>query len=211
MTPQGLFQIVIFFLILAGHHKTSGNLSWRASSTASARFLHPVLRWLEALIYKTERRSRGCGTALDAIRGRAAIVQRVRLPVGLRDSAGASLPTAESAEFRNPGVTPDLAFNTAVSFVTNTNWQSYSGESTLSYFVQMAALTVQNFRFGRGWNRGRHRCCAGLRAPADEDHRQFLGGHDARHRLCAAAVVAGGRTFSLLPRRDPKPASLHEG
>jgi K+-transporting ATPase ATPase A chain len=42
-------------------------------------------------------------------------------------------------------VTPDLAFNTAVSFVTNTNWQSYSGESTLSYFVQMAALTVQNF------------------------------------------------------------------
>jgi potassium-transporting ATPase potassium-binding subunit len=42
-------------------------------------------------------------------------------------------------------VSPDSAFNTAVSFVTNTNWQSYSGESTLSYFVQMAALTVQNF------------------------------------------------------------------
>src|SRR6202035_683780 len=39
----------------------------------------------------------------------------------------------------------DLAFNTAVSFVTNTNWQAYSGESTLSYFVQMAALAVQNF------------------------------------------------------------------
>lgn len=42
-------------------------------------------------------------------------------------------------------VTPDLAFNTAVSFMTNTNWQAYGGESTLSYFVQMAALTVQNF------------------------------------------------------------------
>jgi K+-transporting ATPase ATPase A chain len=42
-------------------------------------------------------------------------------------------------------VTPDLAFNTGVSFVTNTNWQAYSGESTLSYFVQMTALTVQNF------------------------------------------------------------------
>ena len=40
---------------------------------------------------------------------------------------------------------PDLAFNTATSFVTNTNWQAYSGESTLSYFVQMAALAVQNF------------------------------------------------------------------
>ena len=43
------------------------------------------------------------------------------------------------------GVTPDLAFNTAVSFVTNSNWQAYSGESTLSYFTQMGALTVQNF------------------------------------------------------------------
>jgi len=40
---------------------------------------------------------------------------------------------------------PDLAFNTAVSFMTNTNWQSYAGEVTLSYFTQMAALTVQNF------------------------------------------------------------------
>jgi K+-transporting ATPase ATPase A chain len=44
-----------------------------------------------------------------------------------------------------PGLTPDLAFNTAVSFVTNTNWQSYGGETTLSYFSQMVGLTVQNF------------------------------------------------------------------
>jgi K+-transporting ATPase ATPase A chain len=42
-------------------------------------------------------------------------------------------------------VPPDLAFNTAISFVTNTNWQNYGGESTLSYLTQMAALTVQNF------------------------------------------------------------------
>src|SRR5262249_4442095 len=42
-------------------------------------------------------------------------------------------------------VTPDLAFNTSTSFVTNTNWQAYTGEATLTYFVQMAALTVQNF------------------------------------------------------------------
>lgn len=42
-------------------------------------------------------------------------------------------------------VKPGLAFNTAISFVSNTNWQSYNGESTLSYFSQMAALTVQNF------------------------------------------------------------------
>lgn len=42
-------------------------------------------------------------------------------------------------------VSPDSAFNTAVSFVTNTNWQGYSGESTMSYLTQMLALTVQNF------------------------------------------------------------------
>jgi K+-transporting ATPase ATPase A chain len=42
-------------------------------------------------------------------------------------------------------VSPDSAFNTAISFLTNTNWQGYSGESTMSYFVQMVALAVQNF------------------------------------------------------------------
>jgi len=44
-----------------------------------------------------------------------------------------------------PSVPKDLAFNNAVSFVTNTNWQAYSGESTVSYFTQMVALAVQNF------------------------------------------------------------------
>lgn len=43
------------------------------------------------------------------------------------------------------GISPDLAFNTAMSFMTNTNWQAYSGESTMGYLVQMAGLTVQNF------------------------------------------------------------------
>ena len=42
-------------------------------------------------------------------------------------------------------VTPDSSFNTAISFLTNTNWQGYSGESTMSYLVQMAGLAVQNF------------------------------------------------------------------
>ncbi len=44
-----------------------------------------------------------------------------------------------------PAVSPDLSFNTAASFATNTNWQSYSGETTLSYFTQMLGLGVQNF------------------------------------------------------------------
>ena len=42
-------------------------------------------------------------------------------------------------------VSPDSSFNTAVSFATNTNWQGYGGETTMSYFTQMVALTVQNF------------------------------------------------------------------
>ena len=49
---------------------------------------------------------------------------------------------------RRPGmanVPPDTAWNTAVSFVTNTNWQNYSGESTMGYLVQMSGLAVQNF------------------------------------------------------------------
>ncbi len=53
-----------------------------------------------------------------------------------------------SLPFNPAGMTavpPELAFNTAVSFVTNTNWQNYGGESTMSYLVQMAGLTVQNF------------------------------------------------------------------
>src|SRR3984893_7983115 len=44
-----------------------------------------------------------------------------------------------------PGVSPDSSFNTAVSFITNTNWQGYSGESAMSYLTQMAGLAVQNF------------------------------------------------------------------
>jgi potassium-transporting ATPase potassium-binding subunit len=46
---------------------------------------------------------------------------------------------------KQEAIAPSLAFNTAVSFATNTNWQAYGGENTLSYFTQMAALTVQNF------------------------------------------------------------------
>jgi potassium-transporting ATPase potassium-binding subunit len=44
-----------------------------------------------------------------------------------------------------PGVPPDLAFNIAISFITNANWQAYGGETTLSHFSQMAGLTANNF------------------------------------------------------------------
>ena len=64
-------------------------------------------------------------------------------PRRLRDPAAAGVPPAQPAGLGAPS--PDLSWNTAVSFVTNTNWQSYGGETTLSYFTQMLALAVQNF------------------------------------------------------------------
>ena len=72
-------------------------------------------------------------------------------------------------------MTPDLAFNTAVSFITNTNWQAYGGEQTLSYLVQMAALTVQNFLSAAAGHCRGHRAHSWLCPQADKHHRQFLG------------------------------------
>ena len=63
------------------------------------------------------------------------------------------------------GMGPSMAINTAVSFVTNTNWQSYAGESTLGYTAQAVGLTVQNFSLGRGRDRRRRRPAARLRGP----------------------------------------------
>ena len=85
------------------------------------------------------------------------------------------------------GVTPDLAFNTAVSFVTNTNWQSYGGETTMSYLTQMARADRAELRLGGD----RHRAggCADprLRPPVGQGHRQLLGRSDALHALHPAA------------------------
>jgi K+-transporting ATPase ATPase A chain len=147
MTPQGVFQIAIFFLILIAITKPVGLFMTRVFN-GERTFLHPVLRWLEVLIYKLsgvredveQRWTQYSGALLSfSVFGflLAYVLQR----------AQAYLPL-NPQNFGTPNVTPDLAFNTAVSFVTNTNWQSYSGESTLSYLVQMTALTVQNFLSG---------------------------------------------------------------
>ena len=85
---------------------------------------------------------------------------------------------------------PDLAFNTAVSFVTNTNWQAYCGESTLSYFVQMAALAVQNFASAAAGIAVAIALVRGFARQETQNHRQFLGGCDARDGLRAAADLA---------------------
>ena len=144
MTSLGVFQIAVYFLILLAITKPVGAFMARLFN-GERTFLHPVLRWLEVLVYKTtgiredleQRWTQYAGALLSfSVFGflLAYVLQRAQgfLPLNPQN-------------FGTPNVTPDLAFNTAVSFVTNTNWQSYSGESTLSYLVQMAALTVQNF------------------------------------------------------------------
>lgn len=144
MTINGLLQIAVYFLIILALAKPMGLYMARLFN-GKRTFTHPVLRPLERLIYKltgvketTEQRWTQYTAALLAFSIFSFLfvylLQRLQGVLPLNPQRfGAGL------------VPPDLAFNTAVSFTTNTNWQSYSGESTLSYLVQMAALTVQNF------------------------------------------------------------------
>src|ERR1700677_3745597 len=144
MTSVGLLQIVLFFALILVCVKPLG--AFMANVFEGRRtFLHPVLRWLEVLTYKAsgvredvEQRWTQYTASLLAFRIFGFLL------VYLLQRAQAYLPF-NPQNFGTPNVTPDLAFNTAASFLTNTNWQSYSGEATLSYFVQMAGLAVQNF------------------------------------------------------------------
>ena len=93
-----------------------------------------------------------------------------------------------------------LSFNTAVSFITNTNWQNYGGESTLSYLVQMLGLTASELPLGGNRHRARGGADPRLRARLGEDRRQFLGRshplhalhpHADLHPLCLVPGLAG--------------------
>jgi potassium-transporting ATPase potassium-binding subunit len=151
MTANGILQIAIYFLLILALAKPAG--VYMAKVFAGERtFLHPLLRPLERLCYaaggireETEQRwTQYAGSVLSLSFFSFLLVyllQRLQgvLPLNPMGFSGAQPPSGASA------MTPDLAFNTAVSFVTNTNWQSYAGETTMSYLVQMAALTVQNF------------------------------------------------------------------
>ncbi len=144
MTSLGILQIVLFFLLILVCAKPLGAYMARVFE-GQRTFLHPVLRWLEVLTYKVsgiredvEQRWTHYTAALLSFS-----VFGFLLTYLLQRLQGV-LPFNPQG-FGAGNVTPDSAFNTATSFVTNTNWQSYSGESTLSYFVQMAALAVQNF------------------------------------------------------------------
>ena len=101
-------------------------------------------------------------------------------------------------------MTPALAWNTAISFVTNTNWQAYSGESTQGHLVQMAGLAVQNFVSAAV---GMAVAMALVRGFARTQHRragQLLGRPGARHAAHPAAHLRRRRDDPDRRRRDPE-------
>lgn len=142
MTVNGFLQLAIFFLALLAITKPLGIYMARVFS-GERTILNPVLGPVERLIYRlcrvdqTQEQSWLSYTAAMLMFNLAGLVllyamQRLQyyLPLNPQDMSA---------------VNPDLAFNTAVSFTTNTNWQAYSGESTMSYFTQMAGLAFHNF------------------------------------------------------------------
>ena len=145
MTWQGWLQIALVLLAVLVIIKPLG--LYMARVFAGDRTpLSPVLAPLEAGFYRLAgvdpRREQGwlaytIGVMAFSLAGFLLLYAMLRLQAFLPFN-----PQGFGA------VAPDLAFNTAVSFVTNTNWQSYGGETTMSHFSQMAGLTVQNFVSG---------------------------------------------------------------
>ena len=151
MTWIGIVQILLFFAIVVAVTKPVGSYMHRVFE-GQRTFLHPVLGWLERLIYrlsgirKDEEQSwtRYAASVISISIFSfifVYLIQRLQgfLPLNPMHFSTSQAPAGATA------MTPDLAFNTAVSFMTNTNWQSYSPDVTLSYFTQMTALAVQNF------------------------------------------------------------------
>src|SRR5579862_4112440 len=151
MTWIGIAQILIFFLILLAITKPLGTFMYRLFE-GERTFLHPILHPLEKLIYRiggvneNEEQSwiQYAASTISLSMFSFLFVYLLQRWQGHLPFNPAHFSTPQAPQTATP-MTPDLAFNTAVSFMTNTNWQSYSPETTVSYFVQMAALAVQNF------------------------------------------------------------------
>src|SRR6202162_6138414 len=144
MTSVGVLQIAIFFGLILVCAKPLGAYMARVFE-GQRTLMRPLLRGLEVLTYKAigvkedvEQRWTQYTAALLSFSLFGFLLTY------LLQRAQAFLPF-NPQHFNAGNVPPDLAFNTATSFVTNTNWQAYSGEATMSYFVQMSALAVQNF------------------------------------------------------------------
>jgi K+-transporting ATPase A subunit len=142
MTVIGWIQILLFCAVVAALVVPLGGYMTRVFN-GERTFLSPVLRPVEAGLYwiggVDETREQHWVTYTVAmlffhIAGFLILYALMRLQAALPFN-----PAGQSA------LAPDLSFNTAVSFITNTNWQNYGGESTMSYLVQMLGLTHQNF------------------------------------------------------------------
>jgi K+-transporting ATPase ATPase A chain len=142
VTINGFLQLSLFFLVLLAFVKPLG---WYM-----ARVYEGVPVGLDRLLGPVERGIyRLCGVRADEEMG----WKTYALALLLFNAAGFlvlyALLRGQGFLPLNPegfaGLPPDLAFNTAASFVTNTNWQAYGGQSALSYLTQMIGLTVQNF------------------------------------------------------------------
>ncbi len=142
MTLNGCLQFGIYFLVLLVVTKPLGIYMYRVLS-GERTFLGRGLGPLERLVYRLCRIDEHEEQHWTTYTAAMLMFSLVGLLVlyGLQ-RLQSYLPLNPQ---RFPGVTPDLAFNTASSFTTNTNWQAYSGESTMSYFVQMAGLAFHNF------------------------------------------------------------------
>ena len=142
MTLLGWTQIILYYAIIVALTPVLGAYMTRVFN-GERTFLSPVLVPVEHLLYRAggvdETREQGwlgytVAMLLFHVGGFAILYLMLRLQDVLPFN-----PAGQSA------VAPDLSFNTTVSFITNTNWQNYGGESTLSYLVQMLGLTHQNF------------------------------------------------------------------
>lgn len=142
LNGSGWLQVTLYFVVLFALIKPLG--LFMAKVYLGERHLFSVpLGWLERGAYRlcgldeTEEMSwkRYAGAVIGF-----SLVSVLGLYAMLRLQGALGFNPAGMA-----GISPDLAFNTAVSFSTNTNWQSYGGESTMSYLSQMAGLTVHNF------------------------------------------------------------------
>src|SRR5579871_2887377 len=142
MTVIGWIQIVLFCAIIVALVKPLGWYMTRVFN-GERTFLSPILRPVEAALYAIagvgERREQHWLTYTVAmllfhVGGFLILYAVLRLQAVLPFN-----PAGQSA------VAEDLSFNTAISFLTNTNWQNYGGESTMSYLSQMLGLTHQNF------------------------------------------------------------------
>ena len=139
---NAIVQVGVFFLIVTLLSVPLGLYMARVFA-GEKTFLDPVLRPLERLIYRV------CGIhpATEMTWAEYAIATLMFSLVGMLLLYG--IERLQMMLPFNPqglaGVPPDLAFNTAASFTTNTNWQAYGGESTMSYLTQMAGLAFHNF------------------------------------------------------------------